>query len=232
MKPHLTKKTGITIFGIILVILVTTLPSYYFYGQYKKTQRLLQNPSEIAKEETKKLITAVSKLIDLPTDEEPTIATVSDIEKLKNQPLFAKALNGDKVLFFANAQKAILYRPSADKIIEVASITIGPVSPATASGQTAQSQHIVLYNGTTVVGLTKKYETELKQKVPNSQVLDRKNAKRQDYEKTILVDLSGSKNELAQQLAQFLGIAVGQLPDGEITPKEADFLIILGSDKK
>ena len=50
------------------------------------------------------------------------MATVSDPEKLKDQPFFAKAQKGDKVLIYSNSQKAILYSPTEDKIVEVAPI--------------------------------------------------------------------------------------------------------------
>jgi len=64
--------------------------------------------------------------MELPKDEEPTIATVLDKEKLKDQLFFAKAENGDKVIIYSKNQKAILYRPSINKIIDVAPISIAP----------------------------------------------------------------------------------------------------------
>jgi hypothetical protein len=65
------------------------------------------------------ILEKVGKLIDIP-NETPTVATVSDVTKLTGQEFFAKAQNGDKVIIFPKAQKAILYRPGTNKIIEVA----------------------------------------------------------------------------------------------------------------
>lgn len=96
----------------------------YFYAQWNS----LQNPQASlldAVNETNKLIADVGKLLVLPEGETPTIATVSDLEKLKSQPFFINAKNGDKVLIYTNAKKAILYDPVAHKIIEVAPINIG-----------------------------------------------------------------------------------------------------------
>jgi hypothetical protein len=69
-------------------------------------------------------ITAVSALIELPSDEVPTLATVSDSSKLANQPLFAKAQPGDKVLLYPKAKKAYLYRPATNKLVDVASMVV------------------------------------------------------------------------------------------------------------
>ena len=73
--------------------------------------------------EAQQMIDKIGKLITLPTDEQPAVATVTDLSQLKSQPFFANALVGDKVLIYAKAKEAILYRPSTDKIIEVAPVT-------------------------------------------------------------------------------------------------------------
>jgi hypothetical protein len=65
----------------------------------------------------------IGKLIELPK-EIPTIATVSDVTKLQDQQFFSQAKNGDKVLIFAQAKEAILYRPSENKLIHVAPLNI------------------------------------------------------------------------------------------------------------
>ena len=90
----------------------------------KQESAKLQNPQEAARIETAKLKADVAKLIELP-NEDPTVATVVDASKLKTQSFFANAQNGDKVLLFPQAKKAILYRPSINKVIEVAPINIG-----------------------------------------------------------------------------------------------------------
>ena len=70
------------------------------------------------------LVAQVGKLMALPTDEKPTIATVTDASKVKDQPFFANAKNDDRVLIYQKAQKAILFRPSENRIIEVGSLNI------------------------------------------------------------------------------------------------------------
>ena len=70
------------------------------------------------------LVSEVGKLIALPGDEKPTVATITDFEKLKDQVFFANAKNDDKVLIYTNAKKAILYRPSEKRVIEVGAVNI------------------------------------------------------------------------------------------------------------
>jgi hypothetical protein len=228
-------------YGIIVVlILVAVIPSVYFYTQYHSAQKRLSDPTAFAQEEAKKYTAMVARLMTLPTDEEPTVATVNDKEKLKNQPFFTNAENGDKVLIYTNAKKAILYRPSINKIIDVAPVNIG--ANATGSAQLAGAESTVtpaalpaykfiLLNGTNVVGLTKKYETELKSIIKNAEVADRDNAKKATYEDTILIDSTGTKANEAAEIAEMLGIEISDLPEGEATPG-GDFVIILGTDRK
>ena len=80
---------------------------------------------EASQDEIQTIISEVGKIIELPKDEIPTLATVTEADKVKEQPFFQNAENGDKVLIYANARKAYLYRPSAKKIIEVGVINIG-----------------------------------------------------------------------------------------------------------
>jgi len=107
---------------LVGVAVVAFGSAYYFYGQYSD---LRANPNKVAQEETAKVVAKISKLIVLPEDETPTLATVSDPEALKSQPFFAKAKKGDRVLIYANARKALLYNPESNRIVEVAPINIG-----------------------------------------------------------------------------------------------------------
>lgn len=113
--------------GVFILILVLLLGSY-IYIQNKNGNPVLpgQKPNVIAQDQD--LIQKVGNLIVLPSGN-PRIATVSDATKLPNQPFFANAQNGDKVLIYDSDGEAILYRPSINKIISVTSIAaISPTS--------------------------------------------------------------------------------------------------------
>ncbi len=104
----------------------------FFHSRAQVLQRqidtLQQDPQKAAQEEVQGLVERVGRLIILPEGEEPTIATVSDPQKLQGQSFFANAKVGDKVLIYTNAKKAILYDPVEDRIIEVAPVNIGAVA--------------------------------------------------------------------------------------------------------
>jgi hypothetical protein len=80
--------------------------------------------------EAQKLIEEVGKLIKLPENEVPTIATITDVTQLpQDQEFFKQVQNGDQVLVYTQAKKVILYRPSLKKIIDVQQITINNTTP-------------------------------------------------------------------------------------------------------
>lgn len=222
-----------TIFAILGAFVGVVLLGFGVYkyvalrSEVVKLRSLPQAAQEATKEENARIIDQVKKLINVPTDETPTVATVSDSEKLKNNAFFANAQNGDKVLIYTTTKKAIIFRPGENKIIEV-----GPISIGTPSASVAEQVSVVLYNGTEVTGLTKKYETTLRDLVKNAKVTDRDNAKKRDYTQSLLIDVNGTKAGEATELAKTLGLQVGPLPEGEVKPVNADFLIILGADKK
>jgi len=121
---RINQERGNIVLGLLIGAVLALIPSYYFYTKYQQAQKLLKNPQQVSLEQTKSVVNMVGKLIALPTDETPSLATVQDKTKLKDQPFFKNAVNGDKLLIFVKAKKAILYRESNNKIIEVAPINI------------------------------------------------------------------------------------------------------------
>lgn len=137
--PAIVLKNKVSI-GIAAVIILLAATSFFYFRQYQKAQWRLNHPTEVAKQEAKTTIAAVGKLMMLPADEEPTVMQVTDVAKLKDQPFFANAQNGDKVIIYTKAKKAILYRVETNKIVDVAPVNIGnsatpsaTVAPATPS---------------------------------------------------------------------------------------------------
>jgi len=108
-------------YAVALLILANVIGTGYLYSKYAA---LRKNPNAEAQAATASLTAKVSKHLDLPKGETPTIATVEDKSKLKKEAFFSSAENGDKLLIYANAKKAIIYRPAGDRIINVGPIAV------------------------------------------------------------------------------------------------------------
>ncbi len=121
------KAAQILVACLVAGLLATGILATYFYT---RSVDLRNNPQKITQEENSALIASIGKLILLPSGEQPTIATVTDPERLKEQAFFANAKKGDKVLIYTNARKAILYNPTSNKIIDIAPLNIGQQPPA------------------------------------------------------------------------------------------------------
>lgn len=206
--------------GLVILALVAVGAAIYFGAQYVNAQReltrLQTDPRGVANEEAARLVAKVGKLIDLPA-EQPTVAVVTDASRLKDQPFFAKAENGDRVLIYTEAKKAILYRPSTNKVLDVAPVNIG-----------TGNVRVAIYNGSATVGLSNTVETTLKEKTTNTEVVLKESAQKKDYGKTLVIDLTGNRAAAATQLAELLGGEVAtEIPEGENKP-DADILVIAG----
>lgn len=113
-----SKKIRVIVFFILVIAIGGVLTSYYMWKKVKN----LENPSLAIESEVKKIVGDISNIFVLPMDETPTLATVSDPSKLKSQAFFANAEAGDKVLIYTKSKKAILWRPSISKIVEISAI--------------------------------------------------------------------------------------------------------------
>ncbi len=218
---------------ILSILLIGSLgASGYFYMKWKNaTMVVVPNPEEEL-EEVREITTVVSMFMELPKDEEPTLATVVDREKLRNQSFFNNAENGDKVLIYSIAQKAILYRPSTKKVIEIAPIYFNKEQLEQVQAPTAPIPEeirivkIAYYNGGGITGRAGATEIKIKQGFTNTETVTIANAKGK-YKSTIVVDINGNMAVEADGIAKLLGGQVQVLPPGEEKP-DADLLIIVG----
>lgn len=134
VKLNTTKKLPIKDIIMLLLIVIMALALGVTSFLYLKEKDKVNNPEKITEEEAKKIKEDVSKLILLP-DDEPTIATIFDVEEAKNtnQEFYKNAQNGDVLLVFS--ETAMLYRPKDDKLIKVS-----PVVEENATQDTQESQ--------------------------------------------------------------------------------------------
>ncbi|MDD5083968.1 MAG: hypothetical protein PHT88_03485 [Candidatus Moranbacteria bacterium] len=235
-----TKRFGMKIFGklfLILIFIGAVGAAGYFYYQYRKVTKNDQSA------ETAALVKELGSVMELPTDETPTLATVTDKEKLSEQPFFKKAENNDKVLIYVKAGRAILYRPAVHKIVDVSTINVTNDQQSGSASENANKTSsqavpassdvhptLALYNGAKTLGLTYKVEEQIKASFSNVDVAKKEPAAQTNYVKTVVVDVSGKYNSVANDIAKNLSAEVKSLPDGESKP-DTDILVIIGEDK-
>ncbi len=128
---------GILIGGGAVYLGVKTYPT--FFG--------LPMSQGQAQSEVDTLLSEIGQFMSLPADEKPTVATVTDVEKIKSQSFFRNAQNGDSVIIYSEAKKAILYRKSEKKIIEVGTININN-QPLASTAPVVQSSTVPLPTST------------------------------------------------------------------------------------
>ena len=87
---------------------------------------------------------------------------------------------------------------------------------------------VAVYNGTVQKGLAKSISDKITA-IPEIHITATGNSKG-NFEKSIVVDLTGNNSEIAQKIADSIGASVGSLPDGEAGPENTDILIIGGSN--
>lgn len=109
-----------------LAVLAAVFVVFQFIRLNKQAKQLekqvaAQSTTEQAKpdQEAQILADKIGQYLELP-DEVPTVATVTDASKVSNQLFFARAQDDDKVLLFEKSGRAVLYRPSTNKVIEFA----------------------------------------------------------------------------------------------------------------
>jgi hypothetical protein len=240
VSQRTNKKKWRILAGVSLTLIVIFLTGLNFFLNYQRNQNLQKNPVVASEIKQEAIVGKVGKLIELPKNEQPTIATVSDISKLKGQPFFQNAKNGDIVLIYPKTNEAILFDPDANRILLIAPISTNhqavagtstqanPTQPSSISPSPAQVT-IALYNGTTIDGLTRKVQSLLATDMPNATVVQNANASKQDYTQTLVIDLTGKESSSAKQLATVLHGTVSSMPSNETVPVNAEILVILGT---
>ena len=124
LKTTRTREKQFLLIILILLVLGAGGAAYWYFDRDGKAGGVSLNDlppqPQLSPEEIQDVLQTVDRHIVLPPGE-PLIATVQDAASLKKlQPFFDSSENGDQLLVYPD--RAFLYRPSADKLINV-----GPV---------------------------------------------------------------------------------------------------------
>ena len=212
IRKNLSSSKIIAIVALVVAIASIAFATY----QFSETQKLKtsEGQKQVSQDEAKTLKDKVSKLIQLPS-ETPTVATISDIKKLKDQPFFDGAKNGDKVLIFTEARKAIIYRESENKIINS-----GPIA-VTSDSQTAKT--------VAVLASAKGSSTDATAKLASvTEITPTEGKAKKDYTKTQVVAVDSASADKAKEIATALGgEVITTLPSGETAPAGASIVVFV-----
>lgn len=209
--------------GIGVVVLIALI----FAGGALTTAFFLKSGKPVdkaaaARQETQELLSRVSRLIAVPS-EYPVVATVKDRSKLTD-PFFADAQNGDKVLIFNKAKKAILYRPSTDKIINAAISSFAVPTPV----KSAEKVKLAVLNGTKIPGVAGGFE-KLVSSSNSAVIVTQKANAVNNYAQSIIVLQNPAFKAEAEKLAKTYNLKPAVFQSGEKAWTE-DIVVVLGED--
>lgn len=201
----------------VLVVIICALAAFggVYFKKYQDLKNNPADPTQLAQAQNDKTIEEVAKLYKLPEGEEPTIFTVVDTEKLREQyPALSSAEQDDKVLLYTEAKIAIVYRPKDNKVVSVVNVTI------------SQKVAVRIVGAQALRDATKQTLSQLADVIELKGEVDAKTAPTV----TTVVDLSGKQGELAKQISAALsGSTVGSLPAGEDVPTDVEIVIVVGN---
>ena len=250
------KKPSNKNFAFIAIILVVLLTAFALMAAnalkkgktdngaaMQQTTDVGQQGDRTQKVDIQSLVSRVSQLIMVKTDEQPTVATVQDADILRQgNPLFYKdAENGDRLLVWSD--KAVLYSVKLDKLLAVMPIAMGQSTQTTSTSMTTQSQTtstastvasekavIEVRNGTMTVGLGKKLASLLKSQGLEAKIVT--DAQKKNYTETVIYKISDKPLDATlAALVQATKAKILETPTTE-TGVKGDVLVVVGSDYK
>lgn len=214
------KKSGKFILVVLVVMLVGGSIGFGAYA-LKKYQDVKKNPGSVVANNNKVLLDKLGKILQLPTGEDPQIASVSDKSKLGSDPFFRDVENNDYLIVYTKARRIIVYRESANKVINQGPFTINTqgkvkVTIVNASATTAAV-------GRAQKAITDKLGTDL------GTVDTAGTAKNRDYKKNQVIDLTGGQRAAeAKKIADAIGGEIkATIPAGETTPQDTEVMVIV-----
>lgn len=219
-----TKPKKSLILGILYTsILVLALGfGTYFFVRYNQVNDKYQAAIMTQEQKNSQYLASISKIIDLPKEEKPAdLRLVKDKSKLGSaavtKKFFEAANDNDIVVAYKNANMSIIYRPSTNKIVKTDNYNnyVAAVSPV-AVGIIANTDQ------------QPAAEKLISDRLLNADIVG-KNTPKVTQAASFVVDATGTNAKAAQELAEKLGLVVGQLPEGESKVDGATLIVVMAS---
>lgn len=232
------KNARVVYIGLIGLIIAIGI----IWGIDVRIEKSKVKKASVQSEENIKVLEELGKLVDLPTDETPVIATVIDKSKLSNEPFFAKAINDDVVVIYPETKVAYIYRPSTNKVIDFTRVALADNTVdntqgmSTTSSNTSQSEAnksnaettftIKIYNGNETTDYASVMEPVIKEKYGNNAVVSKAGLTTGRYSETLVCMTGESYRMKAEEIALMSGGTINTCPPGENTT-DANIVLIL-----
>src|SRR5665213_1200338 len=200
---------------LLTVLIIAALVCTTWFISTKHTNSKQKNLNHV--------VSRVGQLMLLPSNEQPTFATVTDKTKLTDKFLASKAANGDEVLIYTKNQMVIIYRPGINKIVAVGTVSVDPALSE------AKDATLTVEDGSNNPQKTQAIIQKIRVAYPEIKLTDGGKASRQDLPETIVIDNSGNKDNLMFALIKVVSGKQGVLPLG-VTNTSTDLLVIVGKD--
>lgn len=158
IKPPIKRKKGrlgVLVNLLLLIAIIAVVALFVRAEQDRRAARADLEKTAQQLEELKKsteasgqqvaaeVLDKLRKHMELPTDPEPTVATITDVDRLReSNEFYNKAKNGDHLVI--TDKRAVLYDAQKDLIMDVVPVQITPnETPATGQGSNSDGSPTV-----------------------------------------------------------------------------------------
>ncbi len=122
-----TQESGVLMKMVFLLIIALIIIVGFLVYKVIKGEEIpsfeVKLGEQLSEEQIGDLLGRISRLIMLPEETDPLIATINDAPALRaEQAFYRDAENGDQLVIFTKRAMAVIYRPSVDKLINVGPI--------------------------------------------------------------------------------------------------------------
>ncbi len=113
-------------FWIIVGLVIIIIAGYYVWTVYQSQNRTQTEIDKANQEQILSIVSRVKRHLVLPDSELPQVAEIKDAALAsKEQPFLNGSQNGDFLIVYAKAGKAIVYSPTRDLIVNVGPVQMG-----------------------------------------------------------------------------------------------------------
>ena len=136
----MTPKRFLLVLLLIIILAVAVGAAYYMKSQDTFLGGSAASDEGLTQEDIDELVASVGKHMMLPEGEAPVAAKIVDVDELlKTQSFYRGAINGDVLLIYQAAAKAIIYSPSRDLLVNVGPIILDENAAAAAKAAPAET---------------------------------------------------------------------------------------------